>query len=185
MIRSIDHFYRSPANSWRLLCEYITTTCEYWLPRQSLSNPTGFTAPGDAQSRSKISPRGPGDRFWQPERDLLSFPLTGLGRPQRNFFSVTSLYGSIEVLDQLPRTPLARTMPSDGLRTTFCRFLCMSWHLHVLAPRVCILVVRAHQDRSVRNEGHSPTKYDHREGSEGRERHVRRSARFFFPRRSS
>ena len=74
-------------------------------------------------------------------------------------------------------------MPSDGLRTTFCRFLCMSWHLHVLAPRVCILVVRAHQDRSVRNEGHSPTKYDHREGSEGRERHVRRSARFFFPRR--
>ena len=48
---SIDHFYRSPANSWRLLCEYITTTCEYWLPRQSLSDPTGFTAPGDAQSR--------------------------------------------------------------------------------------------------------------------------------------
>ena len=51
MIRSIDHFYRSPANSWRLLCEYITTTCEYWLPRQSLSDPTGFPAPGDAQSR--------------------------------------------------------------------------------------------------------------------------------------
>ena len=51
MIRSIDHFYRSPANSWRLLCEYITTTCEYWLPRQSLSDPTGFSAPGDAQSR--------------------------------------------------------------------------------------------------------------------------------------
>ena len=50
-IRSIDHFYRSPANSWRLLCEYITTTCEYWLPRQSLSDPTGFPAPGDAQSR--------------------------------------------------------------------------------------------------------------------------------------
>ena len=84
------------------------------------------------------------------------------------------------MLDQLTRTPLARTMPSDGLRTTFCRFLCMSWHLHVLAPRVCILVVRAHQDRSVRNEGHSPTQYDHREGSEGRERHLRGSARFFF-----
>ena len=50
-LRSIDHFYRSPANSWRLLCEYITTTCEYWLPRQSLSDPTGFSAPGEAQSR--------------------------------------------------------------------------------------------------------------------------------------
>ena len=45
-IRSIDHFYRSPANSWRLLCEYITTTCEYWLPRQSLSDPTGFLLQG-------------------------------------------------------------------------------------------------------------------------------------------
>ena len=87
------------------------------------------------------------------------------------------------MLDQLTRTPLARAMPSDWLRTTFCCFLCMSWHLHVLAPRVCILVVRAHQDRSVRNEGHSPTQYDHREGSEGRERHFRRSERFFFPRR--
>ena len=74
-------------------------------------------------------------------------------------------------------------MRAASVRMTFCRYLCMSWHLHVLAPRVCILVVRAHQDRSVRNEGHSPTKYDHREGSEGRERHVRRSARFFYPRR--
>ena len=61
---------------------------------------------------------------------------TVLGPQQRNFFSVTSLYGSIEVLDQLTMTPLARTMPSDWLRKTFCRFLCMSWHLYVLAPRV-------------------------------------------------
>ena len=53
----------------------------------------------------------------------------------------------------------------------FLRRTCASWWFG------------AHQDRSVRNEGHSPTQYDHREGSEGRERHVRRSARFFFPRR--
>ena len=53
----------------------------------------------------------------------------------------------------------------------FLRHVCASWWFG------------AHQDRSVRNEGHSPTQYDHREGSEGRERHVRRSARFFFPRR--
>ena len=59
MIRSIDHFYRSPANSWRLLCEYITTTCEYWLPRQSLSDPTGCPAPGDAQSRRNQPERPP------------------------------------------------------------------------------------------------------------------------------
>ena len=53
----------------------------------------------------------------------------------------------------------------------FLRHVCASWWFG------------SHQDRSVRNEGHSPTKYDHREGSEGRERHVRRSARFFFCRR--
>ena len=27
-ICSIEHFYRLSANSWRLLCEYIKTTCE-------------------------------------------------------------------------------------------------------------------------------------------------------------
>ena len=53
----------------------------------------------------------------------------------------------------------------------FLRHVCASWWFG------------SHQDRSVRNEGHSPTKYDHREGSEGLERHVRRSARFFYPRR--
>ena len=37
--------------------------------------------------------------------------------------------------------------------------------------------------RTVKREGNVPTQYDHGEGSEGLERHVRRSARFFFPRR--
>ena len=37
--------------------------------------------------------------------------------------------------------------------------------------------------RTVKREGNVPTQYDHREGSEGLERHIRRSARFFFPRR--
>ena len=32
-------------------------------------------------------------------------------------------------------------------------------------------------------EGNVPTQYDHREGSEGLERHIRRSERFFFSRR--
>ena len=37
--------------------------------------------------------------------------------------------------------------------------------------------------RTVKREGNVPTQYDHGEGSEGLERHIRRSARFFFPRR--
>ena len=37
--------------------------------------------------------------------------------------------------------------------------------------------------RSARYVDQIPTQYDHGEGSEGLERHVRRSARFFFPRR--
>ena len=37
-------------------------------PRQSLSDPAGFPAPGDAQSRWHQPERRPGDRFWQPER---------------------------------------------------------------------------------------------------------------------
>ena len=37
--------------------------------------------------------------------------------------------------------------------------------------------------RTVKREGNVPTQYDHGEGSEGLESHVRRSERFFFPRR--
>ena len=42
---------RSSTNSRRLLCEDFETTREYWLPRQSLSRPSGSPALGDAQSR--------------------------------------------------------------------------------------------------------------------------------------
>ena len=37
--------------------------------------------------------------------------------------------------------------------------------------------------RTVKREGNVPTQYDHGEGSEGLERHIRRSARFLYPRR--
>ena len=54
------------------------------------------------------------------------------------------------------------------------RFVCLRVHLSGLVSPV---------GRTVKREGNVPTQYDHCEGSEGLERHVRRSARFFFPRR--
>ena len=57
------------------------------------------------------------------------------------------------------------------------------WHLILLAPRDHLGRLGSQKGRSARNEGHSPTQYDHSEGSEGLESHVRRSARFSFPRR--
>ena len=57
------------------------------------------------------------------------------------------------------------------------------WHLILLAPRDHLGGLGSQKARSARNEGHSPTQYEHSEGSEGLESHVRRSEIVFFPRR--
>ena len=57
------------------------------------------------------------------------------------------------------------------------------WHLILLAPRDHLGGLGSPVGRSARYVDQIPTQYDHGEGSEGLESHIRRSARFLYPRR--
>ena len=76
--------------------------------------------------------------------------------------------------NHLARTFAYRHRPVATCCSGIVRFVCLRDHLSGLVSPV---------GRTVKREGNVPTQYDHREGSEGLERHIRRSARFFFPRR--
>ena len=73
-------------------------------------------------------------------------------------------------------------LPRSCVSSSCCGNMLL-WHLILLAPRDHLGGLGSPVGRSARYVDQIPTQYDHGEGSEGLESHIRRSARFLYPRR--